>query len=156
KEWASASDAAANAGTALDAATHAPLFRITLGRPGTSHALETAARLGLDESIVADARSRVAPERLRIAELLAEAESAEAAAVEERHAAERAHSEARRLQRQAEDRTAALAAELESLRASARQTREFARAEAERDLTAARAELRALRDEIRAARRREQ
>jgi DNA mismatch repair protein MutS2 len=156
KEWASATDDAANAGTALDAVTHAPLYRVALGRPGTSHALETAARLGLDESIVADARSRVAPERLRMAELLAEAETAEAAAADERQAAAREHAAARRLTRQAEERAAALEAELESVRASARRERELARAEAERDLTAARAELRALRDEIRAARRREQ
>ena len=31
-----------------------------LGRPGTSHALQTAERLGLDEAIVADARARFA------------------------------------------------------------------------------------------------
>ena len=84
KEWASATDGAANAATGLDPVTHAPLYRIVLGRPGTSHALQTAERLGLDESIVADARSRVEPERLRIAELLAEAEAAERAAEEER------------------------------------------------------------------------
>src|SRR5262249_662021 len=111
KEWASASDVAANAGTALDSATHAPLYPIVLARPGTSQAVEAAARLGLDESIVADARGRVAPERLRIAELLAEAETAEAAAEEERNAARREHAEARRLAEQAEERAEAIAAE---------------------------------------------
>src|SRR5262249_59301491 len=103
KDWASATDGAANAGTALDATTHAPLYRIMLGRPGTSHALETAARLGLDESIVADARRRVAPARLRIAELLAEAETAERAAADERAAVERERAEARRLAERVRD-----------------------------------------------------
>ena len=67
KEWASATEGAANAATGFDDVTHAPLYRIVLGRPGMSYALQTAERLGLDESIVADARERVAPERLRIA-----------------------------------------------------------------------------------------
>ena len=50
---------------------YASLYRILLGRPGGSHALRIAERLGLDEAIVEDARARVAPERLRIEELLA-------------------------------------------------------------------------------------
>ena len=48
KEWASASEGVANAGTGFDPDTHAPLYRIALGRPGTSHALQIAERLGLD------------------------------------------------------------------------------------------------------------
>ena len=58
KEWASATDGAANAATALDPATHEPLYRVALGRPGVSHALETADRLGLDAGVVAAARAR--------------------------------------------------------------------------------------------------
>jgi DNA mismatch repair protein MutS2 len=143
KEWASATDGAANAATGLDPVTHTPLYRLVLGRPGTSHALQTAERLGVDASIVADARRRVAPERLRIAELLAEAEAAEQSAADERQAAAREHAEARRL------------AERERERASAAQAREHALVEADRDLAVARAELRALREEIRAAQRRE-
>ncbi|HSL65073.1 MAG TPA: hypothetical protein VK874_10495, partial [Gaiellaceae bacterium] len=65
KEWASATDGAANAATAIDPETHEPLYRIALDRPGTSHALATAARLGLDPAVVEDARGRIAPERLR-------------------------------------------------------------------------------------------
>src|SRR5206468_318460 len=38
KEWASATGGAANAATAIDARTHEPLYRIALGRPGTSYA----------------------------------------------------------------------------------------------------------------------
>ena len=87
KEWASSTDDAANAATGFDPVTHAPLYRILLGRPGASHALRIAERLGLDEGIVEDARARVAPERLRIEELLGEAEAAERAAQEDRRAA---------------------------------------------------------------------
>ncbi len=88
KEWASATNGVANAATGFDTETHAPLYRVALGRPGTSHALQIAERLGLDSSVVADARARIEPARLRTAELLAEAEVAERNAVEARDAAE--------------------------------------------------------------------
>ena len=71
---------AVNGATGFDPETDEPLYRIALGRPGTSHALRIAERLGLDREVVAEARSRVVPERLRTAELLAEAEVAERAA----------------------------------------------------------------------------
>ena len=57
KEWASATDRVANAATGFDPDTHAPLYRIALGRPGTSHALQIAARLGLQADVVEDARA---------------------------------------------------------------------------------------------------
>ncbi len=156
KDWASATEGAANAATSLDPETHAPLYRVALGRPGTSHALQTAERLGLDDSIVADARSRVAPERLRIEELVADAERAERSAAEALLAARRERLEAGKLSARVRERTEALEQEIEAVRASAANARELAVAEAERDLAAARAELQALRQEIRTARKREQ
>ena len=146
KEWASASDDVANAATSFDPDTGEPLYRVDLGRPGTSHALRIAERLGLDADVVADARSRVAPERLRTAELLAEAQAAERAAVELRErvgeALARAHEREQELER-----------EVTVVRASADRARADAVAEAQRELSAARTELNALRDELRAARR---
>ena len=82
------------------------LPRLALGRPGTSYALRTAERLGLDESIVEDARKRIEPERLRIADLLAETEAAERTAANEREAARREQAEARRLAEAAGSREA--------------------------------------------------
>jgi DNA mismatch repair protein MutS2 len=155
KEWASATRGVLNAATGFDPETQAPLYRVALGRPGTSHALRIAERLGLDAGVVADARARVAPGRLRVAELLAEAEAAEQQAVATRDAAEEERADAARSAERARGREAALASEIEAVRASAASEREAARAEAEGELGAARAELRALRDEIRAARRRE-
>ncbi len=153
KEWASTTDGVSNAATGLDPDTHAPLYRIVLGRPGISHALQIAERLGLDGSVVADARGRVAPERLRIQELLAEAEAAERAAADEREAAVRELEEAAELHNSVRAREQELEAEIESVRASAAAERERAAAEALRELGEARAELAALRDEIRMARR---
>ena len=155
KEWASATDGVANAATAFDPETGAPLYEVALGRPGTSHALRTAERLGLDAEVVDDARSRIAPERLRTAELVAEAEAAQRGAAEERAAAERERAETERLGEQAAARVRELEAEIERVRASAEQERAKAIEQAERDLAEARAELQALREEIRAAQRRE-
>ncbi len=146
KEWASATESVANAATGFDPETDAPLYRIALGRPGTSHALRVAERLGLDSTVVADARSRVAPERLRMTELLAEAEAAERAASATRAEAATALSAAR-------DRGARLERELERVTASAERVKAEAFAAAQRELAEARGELRALRDELKRARR---
>jgi DNA mismatch repair protein MutS2 len=156
KEWASATEGVANAATGFDLETQAPLYRLALGRPGASHALQIAESLGLAPDVVADAHAQLAPERRRIAELLAEAEQAERAAAESREAAERERAQAARLAERAAEREQALAAEIESVRASADRAREQAVADAQRELAGARAELRELREEIRAARRREQ
>src|SRR6185295_14018151 len=119
KEWASSTEAVANAATGFDPDTHAPLYRVALGRPGTSHALQIAERLGLDAAVVEDARARVEPERLRIQELLAEAEAAERGAVAELDAAERQRVETEQLAAGLREREAALESEIEAVRASA-------------------------------------
>ncbi|HJQ75549.1 MAG TPA: Smr/MutS family protein, partial [Gaiellaceae bacterium] len=146
KEWASARDRVANAATGYDLEADAPLYRIALGRPGTSHALRISERLGLDAGVVRDARSRVAPERLRAAELVSEAETAERAARERR-------AEVEETVRRVTAREAELEQELERVRASADAARLQAVARVERELADARAEIVALRAEVRTARR---
>ncbi len=153
KEWASATEGVANAATGFDPETHEPLYRVTLGRPGTSQALQIAARLGLDPEVVADARARVVPERLRIQDLLAEAEAAERTAAGDREAAALERAEADALRESTRAREQELQAEIEAVRASAAAERERAAAEAFRELADARAELEALRREIKLARR---
>jgi DNA mismatch repair protein MutS2 len=155
KEWASATEGVANAATGFDPETQAPLFTVALGRPGTSHALQIAERLGLEPSLVEDARSRISPELLRTGELLSEAEASERAAAEARAAVERERAEAARAAERARERETELQSEIERVQASAAHERELAVAAAEADLAVARTELRALRDEIRAATRRE-
>jgi DNA mismatch repair protein MutS2 len=146
KEWASATESVANAATGFDPETDAPLYRIALGRPGTSHALRVGERLGLDPTVVADARSRVAPERLRMTELLAEAEAAERAASATRAEAVAALSRTRELE-------ARLERELARVTASADRVKAEAFAAAQHELAEVRAELRALREELKRARR---
>jgi DNA mismatch repair protein MutS2 len=146
KEWAGATEGAVNAATALDPESGEPSYRLTLGRPGISHALQTAERLGLDAPVVADARERVAPERLQIAELLAQTEAAERVAAA-------ARSEAVSALGRLTAREGELQAEIARVRQSAARARAEAIAAAERDLAEARDELAALRTELRAARR---
>jgi len=153
KEWASAKEIATNASTAIDPETHEPRYRIALGRAGTSHALQTAERLGLDAAIVVRAQEAIEPARHRIATLLAEAEAAERAADDERERARVERREAEAAVRAARVRESELAAEVERVRASAGAERERAVAEARAELAAAREELAALREAIRDARR---
>jgi DNA mismatch repair protein MutS2 len=153
KEWASATPGVANAATGFDPETEEPLYRIALGRPGTSHALRIAARLGLPPSLVDEARAQVVPERLRIAELLAETERAEEQAAAEREQAAGARLAAEEDRRAAEARVLELEREIERVRASAQTERERALAATEQELSETRTELDALRAEIRAARR---
>jgi DNA mismatch repair protein MutS2 len=153
KEWASSTDAVANAATGFDPETQEPLYRVALGRAGTSHALRIAERLGLPPELVAEARAQVTPERLRVAELLAEAEAAEGQAAEARASAAKELAAAEQARAAAESRVAELEGEIERVRASAQSERDRAIALAERELADARAELEGLRVEIRAARR---
>src|SRR5581483_11547721 len=155
KEWASAFDGAANAATGFDPDTQAPLYRLVVGRPGTSHALQIAAQLGLDPAVVRAARDRISPDRLRVGELVAQAEAAERQAAEHLRAAVGERAAAARELEHARLREAELAREVERVRASAGAERRAAVAAAERELAEARAELSALRAEIRAARRHE-
>ena len=130
-----------------------PLYTVTLGRPRTSHALQTAERLGLPAAVVAAARGKIAPERLQIATLVEEAEEAareaqavlSAAAAEQREAAA-AHRAAERAEQDLRD-------EIEHVRSSAAAERQRALAQAETDLAVVRGELEELRADIRVARR---
>ncbi|MDX6413580.1 MAG: mismatch repair protein MutS2 [Gaiellaceae bacterium] len=152
KEWASATDGAANASTGFDAQTYAPLYEITLGRPGMSQALRIAERLGLERSVVADALNRVSPDQVRLAELLIEAEANVAAGAAALKAAELREAEAALLAENAERRQGELEHEIASVRASAAEERRVSIAKAERELEHARGELEAFREELRLAR----
>ena len=152
KEWASAASGAANAATAIDPVSHEPLYTVNLGRPGTSHALRTAERLGLPAPIVAAARDRVAPERLQVAELVAEAEAAARAAQRELTEAVAARESAEAARLAAENAERLLRDAVETVRASAADERAGALARAGDDLAGVRAELDEVRAEVRAAR----
>jgi DNA mismatch repair protein MutS2 len=92
----------ANASVQFDLATLSPTYRIVMGLPGGSAALEIAGRLGMDEAIVEDARNRLGGqdrllERLlndlqeRRRQLMIELEEAAQARVEARQAVDKAN-----------------------------------------------------------------
>jgi DNA mismatch repair protein MutS2 len=152
KVWAAATPDAENAATGFDAETDAPLYRVELGRPGTSHALRVAERLGLPPEIVSAARDRIAPERLRVADLLAQAESAAQDAVAARERAAELERDARAAGEAVNVTAGRLEAEIARVRESAEKERLHARQLAATDLADARRELAELREEIRKAR----
>ena len=155
KQWASATPGARNGAVGFDAETLAPTYTLTLGRPGPSHALEIARRLGLDEGVIERARAGLAPERVETERLLREAARSEQAAVRLRAEAEAERAEAAALQEQAARHEQARRAAAAAAQAAIADERERARVEAQSDLASHRAELEALREELRAARREE-
>jgi len=91
KAYAQSTPGVACASFGYDPATYEPTFRLTLGVPGRSLALEMAERLGLPSALVADARSRLDDKQAQSEALLKQLEDKEAAlqAESERLAAER-------------------------------------------------------------------
>ena len=75
-----------NASVEFDLATLRPTYRLRLGIPGSSNALEIAERLGLDTAIVADARTRMSARALDLEQAIADAQAKLAAAERERSA----------------------------------------------------------------------
>ncbi len=83
KEFGITTDRVENASMQFDSATYAPTYRLLIGMPGTSNALNIAARLGLDREIIQTARSYVSPEKRRFENLLRNAENINNKAISE-------------------------------------------------------------------------
>lgn len=114
-----------------------PTFRIAYGRPGSSHALDVAARVGLPAAVLEAARHYLGPTSVQVEELLAGLETANAKAREERETARRLREE--------------LEAQRERLNRSQTEL-EAKRKTVERDLRVAfDREVKAYRDRVRAA-----
>ena len=110
KTFATEHPGVSNAAVEFDVTTLRPTYRLTIGLPGKSQAFAIAERLGLPESILADARERISAEHASMEETLAAIAAAErahadaldaaradrAAAAEERALAKTGVSKARR------------------------------------------------------------
>ncbi|TAK07058.1 MAG: endonuclease MutS2 [Candidatus Manganitrophaceae bacterium] len=73
-----------NGSLAFDLEQLAPTYRLVLGIPGRSAALEMAARLGLPESVLARAREQLRPQETAMERVIAELERERRTAEEER------------------------------------------------------------------------
>jgi DNA mismatch repair protein MutS2 len=91
KAFAHATGGLENASLEFDPATLAPTYRLTVGLPGGSNAMATAARLGLPEEIIRDARGMLTGGSQELENLLANlmAEKQKIASLQKELAAER-------------------------------------------------------------------
>ncbi len=137
-----------NAGMEFDSASWTPLYRLVMGEPGQSHALETARRYGLPESVLQTAKT-----------LLGDAGTAFSNIIEELRQKRNALADELASQQQERQRLDGLAISLkqqESDLARLRQeTIEKARADARDTITAARRDMNQLLEQFKQDRRKE-
>jgi DNA mismatch repair protein MutS2 len=109
KELAQTTPGFANASVGFDVERLAPTYRLFLGIPGSSSALEIAGRLGMDEAILNDARRRLRQDDRRLERLMADLQLKQRQLAEEIEQARRARVESE----QAAAEAKALQAQLE-------------------------------------------
>lgn len=93
-----------NASVDLNPRTLEPTYRLTHGVPGRSYALTIASRLGLPESVVADAQTHLEPTQVQTDRLLQELQEERFTVSELRQQAEQALADARRQEQEIAER----------------------------------------------------
>ena len=102
KELAQTTPGFANASVEFDVERLAPTYRLFMGIPGGSSALEIAGRLGMDQRIVNDARKRLRREDHRLDELMADLQQKQHQLIEDSEKARQARQEAEQAAREAQ------------------------------------------------------
>jgi len=123
----------ANAAVEFDVTTLAPTYRLFMGIPGGSSALEIAARLGMDQVLLDDARLRLKKDGRMLENLIADLHHKQHQLIEDTEQAAKARSEAEQAAREAHERVARLeASEREERKGMKKKlTEQFSRARAE-------------------------
>lgn len=116
KELAQTTPGFANASVEFDVERLAPTYRLFIGIPGGSSALEIAGRLGMDQSLLNDARKRLRREDQRLDQLMVDLQRKQHQLIEDRERARQARQEAEQAAREAQ----VLRAELEEAQQDAR------------------------------------
>ena len=102
KELAQTTSGFMNASVEFDVERLAPTYRLFIGIPGGSSALEIAGRLGMDQSILNDARKRLHHEDQRLDELMADLQRKQRQLADDSEKAQRARHEAEQAAREAQ------------------------------------------------------
>lgn len=138
-----------NASVEFDPETLSPTYRLIMGTPGRSNALEIASRLGLPKSILAAAREQFAREGdVRTEDLLRDLERARREARDERQAATRLRQEAEDLRRRLEQARTELRAKRDEWERQARSEARQVLSDARREVETIIADLRRRGDEF--------
>ncbi|NGZ02314.1 MAG: hypothetical protein CV090_04590 [Nitrospira sp. WS238] len=116
KELAQTTPGFANASVEFDVDRFAPTYRLFMGIPGGSSALEIAGRLGMDQRLLQDAKKRLRREDHRLDELMADLQRKQHQLIEDN---EKAH-QARRAAEEAAREAQAIRAQLEEAQQEAR------------------------------------
>lgn len=116
KELAQTTSGFMNASVEFDVERLAPTYRLFIGIPGGSSALEIAGRLGMDKDILNDARKRLRREDQRLDELMADLQRKQRQLADDAEKTQRAKQEAEQAAREAQ----ALRVQLEEAEQEAR------------------------------------
>ncbi len=77
KQYAYAHQHVLNASMEFDEKTHNPTFRVISGLPGESHAIDTARRMGLPESVLETAISHIGSQNMKVSTIISSLEQKE-------------------------------------------------------------------------------
>ncbi|NNF58477.1 MAG: endonuclease MutS2 [Rhodothermaceae bacterium] len=119
KAFAHTTEGIENGSMQFDRATLAPTYRFQAGVPGSSYAFEIAARVGLDEAVVSEARRLVGGGKTALEDLIADFEQRTQAAEEHLAEADARAKEAERIRADYQQRLGNLRAERDQLRTEA-------------------------------------
>jgi DNA mismatch repair protein MutS2 len=108
KAFAHTTPGIANASVEFDPETLSPTYHLTIGLPGQSNALAIAARLGMPDDVLAEARESIDPDRLAVESLIVDLHRQREAAESARFEQESAAARAQQAERQVTERLAAL------------------------------------------------
>jgi len=121
KEYSYSTDGVENASMDFNPETYEPTFHLIIGIPGTSNALQIAARLGLDPELISEAKAAVGDNRVNFDEVLQSADQARRAAETEREAEKRLNDELRAEKRALEEEKNRLFVQREKIAATVKQ-----------------------------------
>jgi len=144
KTFAHSTEGVVNASLEFDIKTLRPTYKLTIGLPGRSNALLIAQRLGLDEKLVAAAKSEINPDDIRADKLLDDIRK-------ERNRTSREREKLEKARARLEAQTKELEKRLEQIEDERRETIAKARAEGELEVAVLKRNIDSLKSQLRKA-----